>query len=65
MYGTGKGAPMDHLRAHMWVNLAGSLGNKAAGDLRDATANLMTPQQVAQAQKMAVVCLARNFKNCD
>ena len=31
----------------------------------DIVAKLMTPQQIAQAQKLARECQARNFKNCD
>ena len=65
MHGTGQGTPQDYVRAHMWLNLAGSRGSKAAGEQRDGYAKLMTPQQVAQAQKMASDCLAKNFKNCD
>jgi hypothetical protein len=32
---------------------------------RDIVAKRMTPQQIADAQKLARDCLARNFKGCD
>jgi len=32
---------------------------------RDAIASFMTAQQIAEAQKLARECQARNFKNCD
>jgi hypothetical protein len=32
---------------------------------RDLVAKRMTPQQIADAQKLARDCLARNFKGCD
>jgi hypothetical protein len=49
----------------MWVNLAGVSGDAKSVKLRDALAAIMTPQQIAEAQKLARECQQRNFKGCD
>jgi TPR repeat protein len=65
MYGEGKGVVQDNMRAHMWFNLAAVTGHANAVKNRDIVAKRMTTQQVAEAQKLARECQARNFKNCD
>ena len=64
MYGKGQGVPMDDVRAHMWFNLAAVKGDADAVKNRDIAAKNMTPQQMAEAQKLARECQARNFKGC-
>jgi TPR repeat protein len=64
MYGKGQGVPMDDVRAHMWFNLAAVRGVVGAVKNRDIIAKLMTPQQMAEAQKLARECQARDFKGC-
>ena len=49
----GWGVPQDYEQAHMWFNLAAAQGSADAVGQRDAVAKLMTPEQVAQAQKLA------------
>ena len=49
----------------MWFNLAAVTGSTNAVKNRDIVAKQMTSQQVAEAQKLARECQARNFKNCD
>ncbi len=65
MYGKGQGVLEDYARAHMWFNLAAAAGNLNPVEGRDIMVRLMTPQQVAEAQKLARECQARDFKNCD
>ena len=65
MYGKGEGVAQDYTRAHMWWNLAAAKGESIAVKNRDVVAKQMTQQQVAEAQKLARECQARNFKNCD
>ena len=60
----GQGVPMDDVRAHMWFNLAAVKGDADAVKNRDIAAKNMTPQQMAEAQKLARECQARNFKGC-
>jgi len=64
-YSFGHGVLEDYVRAHMWVNLAAAQGNANAVVFRKYVADKMTPQQIADAQKLARECQARNFKNCD
>jgi TPR repeat protein len=72
MYLNGQGVPENLLLAHMWSNLAAASGKEVMilkrddlTQMRDKLASQMTPQQVAEAQKMAQDCLAKNLKGCD
>ena len=65
MYDNGRGVPQDYIRAHLWWNLAATKGDPDSVKNRDVAAGRMTPQQIAEAQKLARECLARNYKNCD
>ncbi|MEW5912716.1 MAG: tetratricopeptide repeat protein [Thermodesulfobacteriota bacterium] len=53
MYSKGEGVPKDNVLAHMWLNLAAFRGNKNAIRYRDAVAAVMTPQQKAEAKRLA------------
>jgi len=53
MYYFGQGIPQDYVFAHMWANLAASQGGEDAVEKRDAIAMKMTPQQIAEAQRLA------------
>jgi uncharacterized protein len=59
----------DHLRAHMWFNLAASKTSDENGKLaiknRDIVTRCLTRAQLFQAQEMARQCEANGFKNCD
>ncbi len=58
MYATGDGVPQDYVQAHMWYNLAasryppGSDRDKVVRN-RDTVAEKMTPEQIAEAQRLA------------
>jgi uncharacterized protein len=52
-YATGRGVPQNYVRAHMWFNLASAQGDKGAAKARDSLARVMTPDQIAEAQKLA------------
>ncbi len=62
MYGGGHGVPrnyaeaanwQNYILAHMWLNLAGAHGNAGALANRDHLARMMTPAQIAEAQRLA------------
>jgi TPR repeat protein len=57
MYANGRGVPQDYVQAHMWYNLAASRTTGEARDsaveFRDNLADLMTPTQIAEAQRLA------------
>jgi TPR repeat protein len=55
-YLNGQGVPQDYVQAHLWFNLAGvqaTDSDKKAAEARDNVAALMTPAQVAEAQRLA------------
>jgi TPR repeat protein len=53
LYAEGRGLPQDYVLAHMWANLAASTGNETARENRDNIADRMTPEQIAEAQRLA------------
>ncbi len=53
MYYEGEGVPQDYVLVHMWCNLSAAQGNKDGAELRDLITKLMTPTQVAEAQRLA------------
>jgi len=56
-YSSGDGVPRDYVRAHMWANLAASTATghdqETYSSTRDQIAAMMTPQQIAEAQRLA------------
>jgi TPR repeat protein len=59
MYALGQGVSRYYVQAHMWINLASSSDALDAGDhhraiqARDEVAARMTPDEIAEAQRMA------------
>ena len=53
MYEAGRGVPQNYVLAHMWFDLAAARGFRRAAELRDLSVDHMTPEQVAEAQKLA------------
>ncbi len=53
MYHFAKGVTQDYVHAHMWYSLAAAGGEKVASKWRDILAEKMTPDQIAEAQKLA------------
>jgi uncharacterized protein len=60
LYDVGAGVPRDYVQAHMWLNLAASrylasevTKREVAVEAQDLVASKMTPEQVAEAQKLA------------
>jgi TPR repeat protein len=53
MYEKSRGVAQDYVQAHMWYNLAAAKGEKRARKLRDSLAERMTPEQIAEAQRLA------------
>ena len=63
-YLLGKGVIQDSVIAHMWFNIAVSNGDEDGAEGRDIAAERMTAAQLAEAQKLARACVARNYKGC-
>ncbi|MAI42933.1 MAG: tetratricopeptide repeat protein [Candidatus Azotimanducaceae bacterium] len=64
MYHNGRGVLQDSVYAHMWWNIAASEGHENAKKARDTIEQQMTPAQIAEAQKRARECVAKEYKGC-
>ena len=53
MYANGLGVPQDYVLSHMWLNLAAASGETDGTKLREICERLMTPDQIAEAQRLA------------
>jgi TPR repeat protein len=57
LYQNGRGVPQDYVKAHMWFNLSAAIGGDdlfdKASEGREEVASKMTPQQIAEAQRLA------------
>ena len=62
LYANGHGVIQDYVRAHMWFNIAASTGDKGAVNNRDKVAGVMTPAEIADAQKLARECVRKKYK---
>ncbi len=65
MYDNGHGVTQDHHLARMWRNVAAASRDTDRIKSRDSIAAEMTPQQLAEAQKIARRCQDTTFKDCD
>ena len=68
LYFNGQGVPQNNVKTYMLWSLAavrfvGDL-QKQAAEYRDKVASRMTPNQIAEAQRLAQQCQAQNFKGC-
>ncbi len=52
MYMLGRGVPKDYTQAYVWVALAAAQDDKKAAGLRDYLESVMTPAQIAEAQRL-------------
>ena len=64
MYEYGQGVLQDNVLAHMWYNIGSANGHELGGENRDKRANVMTAEQIAEAQALARECMASNYQNC-
>ena len=53
MYAGGVGVTQDEVQAHQWLNLAAASGEEEARERLDNVARLMTPEQIAEALRLA------------
>jgi len=63
-YANGDGVQKDLLYAHMWWNLVASQGYEIALEYRQKVAEIMTDEQIEEAQLMAQECVRREYKDC-
>ena len=65
MYDNGRGVVQNFALAHMWWNIAASKGHKDAGLNLDVLEKKMTSEDVHKAQRLARICLAKDYKYCN
>ncbi len=53
MYSNGQGVPQDYVQAYMWLSLPAAQGSETAREGRDLLEEMMTPPQIANAQRLA------------
>jgi TPR repeat protein len=53
LYFSGRGVLKDYVVAYMWLSLSAAQGDHDAAKTRDLVAKVMTPAQIAEAQKSA------------
>ncbi|CUH63469.1 Putative beta-lactamase HcpC precursor [Thalassovita gelatinovora] len=49
----GQGVDQDYVQAHKWLNIAAASGNGEAAKMRGVISDLMTTEQIAEAQRLA------------
>ena len=59
LYIQGDGVPQDYVQAYKWLNVAAAGGSSDALEMRTVVADLMTPDQVAEAQAQTRQFFAR------
>jgi len=64
MYRNGEGVVQDYVQAHMWWNIARSNGLAVNGEFLNLLEKKMTSSQIAEAQKLARECVAKDYKGC-
>ena len=62
MYRKGWGVPKDYVLAYMWFNISATNGDKDVEKSRDIVEKKMTPQQIADAQKLSREWLEKHKK---
>jgi TPR repeat protein len=66
MYSKGEGVPKNYIEAYKWWNIASASGElfaKSAAEKRDEIAKIMSPAQVAEAQRLAAAFVPKNTHN--
>ena len=60
MYSKGQGVTRDFVKAHMWISLAAAHGDKEVQEGQDIIERLLTPDELAEAQRMASEWMAKH-----
>ena len=62
-YFNGQGTLQDYIYAHMWANIAAA-NDPDAITFRNDMEKRLVPHQLAEAQRLAMECVQKNYKNC-
>ena len=64
MYYEGKGFMQNYKKTYMWLNLAIHNGHSDGQKARDAVAEILSLQDLIEAQEMTERCLDSGYENC-
>ena len=59
MYGNGVGVPRDYVQAQAWSTVATANGHTAGAEAKSLFTERMTPEQIAESEKLAREYLAK------
>lgn len=65
MYVKGEGVPQDYVRAHAYFAVAGAQGQKDGFTARNGLEKLMSPEDIAEARRLADECAKTEYKGCE
>ena len=65
MYAKGQGVLQDFVTAHMWINIASANGLTESRKQLTALTELLTKDQIFEAQARARKCLNSDYQDCD
>ena len=60
-YASGHGVPQNYVEAYKWANIAAAQGDKTAKEFRDNLSQKLSPKQIAQGQRLAILQVAKKF----
>jgi TPR repeat protein len=60
IYANGLGVPQDFVQAHFWFSLAAAQDDEEAQEALDIVAKRMTPDQIAEAQRLGCEWMAKH-----
>ena len=60
----GKGVPENLVYAHMWANQASSNGFEMGTELTELITELMTENQINEANRLGKECEIKRYKGC-
>ena len=64
LYYLGKGVPENLVYAHMWAQQASSNGFKMGTELTELLTELMTENQIEEAQRLRNECMIKKYNGC-
>ena len=65
MYANGAGVPENNIYAYVWFSISAAQGNETAKTNKNILAGRMTREQIGEAQSLAQICFANDYKGCD
>jgi TPR repeat protein len=64
-YLVGAGVPKDLVTSHMWLNIASANGLQDATETRVKVADMMSRDEITEAQGRARTCMESGYQDCD